>query len=61
MKWECLDERVMFKETRDGLISNLDSLGATGAEGWGDGVAYGTVEVLLVFKRPVAGDTRNTG
>ncbi len=67
MKWEYLDEMVMFKETKDGLISNLDSLGATGADGWDlassvpliapnrDGVAYGTVGVLLIFKRPMAG------
>jgi len=67
MKWEYRDEMVMFKETKDGLISNLESLSATGAEGWElassvpliapnrDGVAYGTVGVLLIFKRPATG------
>ncbi len=67
MRWEYRDEMVMFKETKDGLISNLESLSAKGAEGWEltssvpliapnrDGVAYGTVGVLLIFKRPVAG------
>ena len=67
MKWEYRDEMVMFKETKDGLTSNLESLAARGAEGWElassvpliapnrEGVAYGTVGVLLIFKRPVAG------
>ncbi len=66
MKWEYRDEMVMFKETQDGLTSNLEMLGARGADGWElagsvpliapnrDGVAYGTVGVLLIFKRPVA-------
>ncbi len=64
MQWEYRDEMVMFKETKDGLVSNLDSLNAWGAEGWElaasvpliapnrEGVAYGTVGALLVFKRP---------
>jgi len=67
MKWEYLDEMVMFKETKDGLTSNLESLGGRGADGWElassvpliapnrDGVAYGTVGVLLIFKRPAVG------
>ncbi|MBI3121909.1 MAG: hypothetical protein HYZ03_06490 [candidate division NC10 bacterium] len=58
---------VMFKETQDGLISKLEVLGAWGADGWEltssvpliapnrDGVAYGTVGALLIFKRPLAG------
>ncbi|MBI4573810.1 MAG: hypothetical protein HY713_11085 [candidate division NC10 bacterium] len=65
MKWEYRDEMVMFKETQDGLMSNLEPLGAWGAEGWElassvpliapnrDGVAYGTVGALLIFKRPL--------
>jgi len=28
MKWEYRDEMVMFKETKDGLVSNLEVLGA---------------------------------
>ena len=67
MKWEYQDEMVMFKETKDGLTSNLESLRARGADGWElassvpliapnrDGVAYGTVGVLLIFKRPTTG------
>jgi hypothetical protein len=67
MKWEYRDEMVMFKETKDGLISNLESLATRGDDGWElassvpliapnrDGVAYGTVGVLLIFKRPAAG------
>ena len=66
MRWEYQDEMVMFKETKDGLTSNLETLGARGADGWDlassipliapnrDGVAYGTVGVLLIFKRPVS-------
>lgn len=67
MKWEYRDEMVMFKETQDGLVSNLEFLGAWGADEWElassmpliapnrDGVAYGTVGALLIFKRPLAG------
>jgi hypothetical protein len=67
MRWEYRDEMVMFKETKDGLVSNLEVLGARGSDGWElassvpliapnrDGVAYGTVGVLLIFKRPAAG------
>jgi len=65
MRWEYRDEMVMFKETQDGLVSNLDSLKAQGADGWElatsvpliapnrEGVAYGTVGALLIFKRPL--------
>jgi len=57
----------VFKETQDGLVGNLELLGARGADGWElassapliapnrDGVACGAVRVLLIFKRPVAG------
>ena len=66
MEWEYRDEMVMFKETKDGLASNLDALKAWGVEGWElaasvpliapnrEGVAYGTVGALLIFKRPRA-------
>jgi hypothetical protein len=66
MRWEYRDEMVMFKETQDGLVSNLDSLQTWGADGWElttsvpliapnrEGVAYGTVGALLIFKRPLA-------
>jgi hypothetical protein len=67
MKWEYRDQMVMFKETQDGLVSNLEFIHALGTEGWElagsipliapnrDGVAYGTVGGLLIFKRPLAG------
>ena len=67
MRWEYRDEMVMFKETPDGLVSNLEALQARGADGWElttsvpliapnrEGVAYGTVGALLIFKRPLAG------
>ncbi len=66
MRWEYRDEMVMFKETKDGLVSNLELLAERGEDGWElvsgvpliapnrDGVAYGTVGVLLIFKRPLA-------
>ena len=65
MRWEYRDEMVMFKETQDGLVSNLDALQTWGADGWElttcvpliapnrEGVAYGTVGALLIFKRPL--------
>ncbi len=65
MRWEYRDEMVMFKETKDGLTSNLELLSERGEDGWElagtvpliapnrDGVAYGTVGVLLIFKRPM--------
>lgn len=67
MKWEYRDHMTMFKETQDGLVGNLEFLQAWGADGWElaaslpliapnrDGVAYGTVGALLIFKRPQTG------
>jgi hypothetical protein len=67
MKWEYRDEMVMFKESQDGLVSNMEFLSTWGADGWElagsvpliapnrEGVAYGTVGTLLIFKRPLAG------
>jgi hypothetical protein len=66
MRWEYRDEMVMFKETQDGLVSNLEALQTWGADGWElttsvpliapnrEGVAYGTVGALLIFKRPLS-------
>jgi hypothetical protein len=54
---------VMFKESGEGLISGLDWLNDVGQEGWEmvsavpliapnkDGIAYGTVGALMIFKR----------
>lgn len=66
MRWEYQDRMVMFQETSEGLISGLDWLNDVGKEGWEmvsavpliapnrEGVAYGTVGALLIFKRPLA-------
>ena len=60
------DRMVMFKETSEGLVSGLDWLNDVGQEGWEmvaavpliapnrEGIAYGTVGALLIFKRPLA-------
>lgn len=65
MKWEYLDKMVLFTDTTDGLVSGMDSwVNEVGAQGWElagstpliapnrDGIAYGTIGVHLVFKRP---------
>ncbi len=63
MRWQYQDRMVMFKETGEGLISGLDWLNEVGEEGWEmvsavpliapnkDGIAYGTVGALMIFKR----------
>jgi hypothetical protein len=64
MSWEYMDKMVMFEEGKEGLSSGLTWLNDEGAKGWElvnavaliapnrDGVAYGTVGALLIFKRP---------
>lgn len=64
-RWEYQDRIVIFKESKEGLQSDLSWLNAVGADGWElaasvpliapnrDGVAYGTVGALLIFKRPI--------
>lgn len=66
MAWEYMDKMVMFEEGKEGLTSGLTWLNDEGAQGWElagtvaliapnrDGVAYGTVGALLIFKRPKA-------
>ena len=63
-RWEYQERMVMFKETQEGLVTDLGWLNEVGADGWElvasvpliapnrDGVAYGTVGALLIFKRP---------
>ena len=63
----------MFTETPDGLASGLEWLTETGGKGWElvaaipliapnkDGIAYGTVGVHLIFKRPGAAGRRPAG
>ncbi len=65
MQWEYLDRMVIFNDTEGGLVSGLeDWINGVGAEGWElvssapliapnkDGVAYGTIGIHLIFKRP---------
>ena len=64
-RWEYYDRMVMFKESKEGLMSELGWLKEVGADGSElsasipliapnrDGIAYGTVGALLIFKRPV--------
>jgi hypothetical protein len=67
MKWEYLDRMVVFEDAEGGMVSGLDSwINDVGSEGWElassipliapnkDGVAYGTIGVHLIFKRPAA-------
>lgn len=65
MHWEYRDQMVMFEETPDGLVSNLDWLGEAGQEGWElagcvpliapnkEGYAFGTVGLVTILKRAV--------
>src|SRR5713226_5696363 len=65
MQWEYFDRMVLFSETPEGMVSGLETwINGAGADGWElvssapliapnrDGVAYGTIGVHLVFKRP---------
>ncbi len=68
MQWEYFDRMVIFNdEEGGGLVSGLDAwINGVGAEGWElvssapliapnkDGVAYGTIGLHLIFKRPVS-------
>jgi len=65
-RWEYQERMVMFKDTQEGLISDLGWLQEAGADGWElaatvpliapnrDGVAYGTVGSLMILKRPLS-------
>ena len=66
MQWEYLDKMVLFTDTTDGLVSGMDSwVNDVGKQGWElvgsspliapnrEGIAYGTIGVHLVFKRPL--------
>ncbi len=65
MQWEYFDRMVLFTETPEGLVSGLEAwINGAGGDGWElasstpliapnkDGVAYGTIGVHLIFKRP---------
>ncbi len=64
-KWDYRDHMVVFAETEEGMISGLETwINDWGSEGWelasstpliapnSQGVAYGTIGVHLIFKRP---------
>ncbi len=66
MRWEYLDRMVVFNDTEQGMTSGIETwINDLGAVGWElvgstpliapnrDGVAFGTVGVHLVFKRPL--------
>jgi hypothetical protein len=66
MQWEYFDRMVVFNDGEDGMVSGLDTwINGAGAEGWElvsstpliapnkDGVAYGTIGLHLIFKRPL--------
>ncbi|OGO43719.1 MAG: hypothetical protein A2Z04_01345 [Chloroflexi bacterium RBG_16_57_9] len=63
-KWEYRERMVIFAETEEGLVSEVDKwINGYGEEGWElvsaipliapnqQGVAYGTVGAQYVFKR----------
>lgn len=65
MQWEYFDRMVVFKDSEQGMVSGLETwINGAGAEGWElvstvpliapnkDGVAYGTIGIHMVFKRP---------
>jgi hypothetical protein len=66
MQWEYFDRMVIFADAEGGMVSGLDEwINGAGTEGWElassvpliapnkDGVAYGTIGLHLIFKRPV--------
>ena len=68
MQWEYFDRMVIFSDGEGGMVSGLDTwINGAGSEGWElvsaapliapnkDGVAYGTIGLHLIFKRPAAG------
>src|SRR6266540_4574145 len=67
MQWEYFDRMVIFADAEGGMVSGLDAwINGAGAEGWElvssapliapnkEGIAYGTIGLHLIFKRPVA-------
>lgn len=64
MAFEYMEKMVMFKDTPEGLVAEMDWLHEAGTEGWElvssvpliapnrDGIAYGTVGAHMILKRP---------
>ncbi len=74
MRWEYFDRMVVFTETAAGMVSGLDDwINGAGGDGWElvsstpliapnkDGLAYGTIGVHLIFKRPVLAEPKGVG
>ncbi len=64
-QWEYFDRMVVFKDSDQGMESGLEGwINDAGKEGWElvssapliapnkDGLAYGTIGIHLIFKRP---------
>ncbi len=63
MRWEYKSEMVLFEETEEGLVAQLDWLEEAGSQGWElastvpliapnrEGIAYGTVGLFAILKR----------
>ena len=63
MAFEYMEKMVMYKETKEGLTSDMDWIHDAGSEGWElvtatpliapnrDGIAYGTVGMHVILKR----------
>lgn len=63
MVFEYMDRMMMFKDTPEGLVADIDWLKEAGEEGWElvssvpliapnrDGIAYGTVGCHSILKR----------
>ncbi len=64
MELEYMEKIVMFKETAEGLATDMEWLHEAGKDGWElvsaipliapnrDGIAYGTVGSQMILKRP---------
>jgi hypothetical protein len=64
MALEYMEKIVMFKETPEGLTTEMEWLHEAGGDGWElvtaipliapnrDGIAYGTVGSHMILKRP---------
>ena len=67
MRWEYRSQMVLFEETEEGLVAEMDWLEEAGIQGWElastlpliapnrDGVAYGTVGLFAILKRSLDG------
>jgi hypothetical protein len=63
MTFEYMEKMVMYKETKEGLVSDMEWLHEAGQDGWEavaatpliapnrDGIAYGTVGLHVILKR----------